>query len=244
MEGPDIVILKEKVKHFKGKKILRAYGYAKLDHKKIIKKKVIDIKTWGKHLLICLKKDLTLKIHFGLFGIYRINDPKKDVNASLSLHFTNGEFDCYIAHPKLIEEYLDEIYDWQLDEFSRKYDTKKVKETLLQQSKEKQIGDLLLDPDIFAGVGNIIRNESLYRAKLHPESKLGAIPSRTLTTLIRQTHDYSKVYLNASKKNELAKTWKVYNQTECPQGHKVKKKPTGKTKRNSFICDQCMKKYS
>jgi endonuclease VIII len=51
MEGrPDLVILKERLRPFKGKKILRARGYAKLNHKKIIGKKVIDIKTWGKHL--------------------------------------------------------------------------------------------------------------------------------------------------------------------------------------------------
>jgi endonuclease-8 len=242
MEGPDLVILKDKLKPFKGKKVLHARGYAKFDHKKIIDKNVIDIKTWGKHLLFCFK-NFTLKIHFGLFGIYRINDPKEGVNASLALHFSNGDFDCYIAHPSLIEENLSEVYDWQLDQLSPEYNVKKVKEVLLQQSNEKQIGDLLLDPDIFSGVGNIIRNESLYRAKLHPESKLGVIPSRKLTTLIRQTHKYSFEYLEASRKNVLGKTWKVYSQTECPLGHEVKKKFTGKTKRGSFICEQCVEKY-
>jgi endonuclease-8 len=244
MEGPDIVLLKEKIKDFKGKKILHARGYATLDHKKILHRKVVAIKTWGKQLLLCLGESRTLKIHFGLFGIYRINDPKKEVDASLSLRFTNGRFDCYIAHPKLIEKNLDEIYDWRLDQFSGKYSLKKVKHVLVQQPKEKQIGDLLLNPDIFAGVGNIIRNESLYRAKLHPESKLGSIPSGILTALVRQTHDYSKAYLEASRKKELRKTWKVYNQTKCPCGHKIKKKRTGKTKRNSFICDRCMIRYS
>jgi endonuclease-8 len=110
--------------------------------------------------------------------------------------------------PKLIEKNLNEIYDWQLYQFSSKYNLKKVKDLLLQQPKEKQIGDLLLNPDIFAGVGNIIRNESLYRAKLHPESKLSAIPPGILTVLIRQTHDYSKTYLKASRKRSYAKPGK------------------------------------
>ncbi len=242
MEGPDLVILKEKLQPFKHKKILHSHGYAKLNHKKISGNKIIDIKTWGKHLLVCFK-NFTLKIHFGLFGIYRINDPKKGVNASLTLHFRNGNFDCYIAHPKLIEEDLNEVYDWQLDQLSPEYNAKKVKKLLLQQSKEKQIGDLLLDPDIFSGVGNIIRNESLYRARIHPESTPGAIPDRKLMSLISQTHDYSIAYLKASKKNAIGKTWTVYKQTECPLGHKVKKKLTGKTKRGSFICGKCMEKY-
>lgn len=32
---------------------------------------------------------------------------------------------------------------------------------------------LLLEKEIFAGVGNIIKNEMLYRARVHPESIVG-----------------------------------------------------------------------
>ena len=41
----------------------------------------------------------------------------------------------------------------------------------------------------------------------------------------------------------LRKHWEVYQQKTCAKGHPVIKKDTGKTKRRSFICDVCMKKY-
>ena len=242
MEGPSIVILKEEVHAFKGKKILEATGYGKIDQHLLTNHTVKDFKSWGKHFLICFK-NYTLRIHFGLFGSYRINNRKTGSNATLSLHFSNGELNCYVASLKLIEEPLDEVYDWRLDMLSEKWDAKKVKQLLLEQDGSKQIGDLLLNPDIFSGVGNIIRNEVLYRCKVQPESFLSAIPSRKITDIIKQTHLYSHDFLKWKKNGELKKHWEVYSRKKCPLGHTVIKKYTGKTKRRSFICNTCMLKY-
>ncbi len=242
MEGPSLVILKEDVAPFKGKIIKVAKGYAKLDFSLLQHKKVVDFKTWGKHFLICFK-NFTVRVHFGLFGNYRINDHKKGVNASVHLAFANGELNCYVASAKIIDEDLNEVYDWRLDMLSPKWSAAYVKKLLLQQDKNKQIGDLLLDADIFSGVGNIIRNEVLYRVKIHPESKLGNIPPEKIAALIKQTKIYSKDFLKWKKKNELAKHWEVYEQKECPLHHPLQKKYTGKTKRRSYICKQCMVKY-
>jgi endonuclease VIII len=242
MEGPSLVILKEEVAPFKGKIIKEAKGYAKIDFSQLEHKKVIDFKTWGKHFLICFK-DFTVRVHFGLFGNYRINDRKKGVNASVHLAFSNGELNCYVASAKIIKEDLDEVYDWRLDMLSAKWSAAYVKKMLLEQDKNKQIGDLLLNADIFSGVGNIIRNEVLYRVKVHPESKLGDIPPEKITALIKQTRTYSKDFLKWKKKDELKKHWEVYEQKECPLKHPIQKKYTGKTKRRSYICKTCMKKY-
>lgn len=242
MEGPSLVILKEETQFFKGHEVLVAAGYAELDYERLLHNKVTDIKTWGKHYLICFK-GFTLRIHFMLFGSYRINDPKKGKNASISLHFNNGKFDGYVCKVKLLEGNLEDIYDWSLDMLSREWDPKKVKKILLQYPKESFIGDVLLDSNLFSGVGNIIRNEVLYRVRLHPDSKLGAIPGRKLTAMIKQTQVYSYDFLEWKKKNQLAKHWEVYTKKKCPLSHTVLKEYTGKTKRRRFICEQCMVKY-
>lgn len=242
MEGPSLVILKGETQIFKGHEVLSVNGYAALDHERLLHKKITDIKTWGKHFLICFK-GFTLRIHFMLFGSYRINDSKEGKNASVSLHFNNGTFDGYICKVKLLEGRLEDIYDWSLDMLSPEWDPKKVKKLLLQYPAETLIGDLLLDANLFSGVGNIIRNEVLYRVRLHPDSNLGAIPSRKLTEMIKQTMVYSYDFLEWKKKNELAKHWEVYTKKKCPLGHTILKEYTGKTKRRSFICEECMVRY-
>ncbi|MER3465444.1 MAG: endonuclease, partial [Chitinophagaceae bacterium] len=40
------------------------------------------------------------------------------------------------------------------------------------------VNDALLDQEIFSGVGNIIKNEVLYRIEVHPLSTIGALPLR------------------------------------------------------------------
>ena len=82
-EGPSIVILKEEVQAFKGKKILQVSGNSKIDYQQLQNKTVTDFKSWGKHFLVCCK-GITLRVHFMLFGSYRINE-KKETPVRLSL---------------------------------------------------------------------------------------------------------------------------------------------------------------
>ena len=48
----------------------------------------------------------------------------------------------------------------------------------LRASPEALVCDALLDQTIFAGVGNVIKNEILFRIRLHPLSTVGAFPPR------------------------------------------------------------------
>lgn len=66
-EGPSIIILKELVQPFLGKKILAVTGNSKEAIQRAAGQKVTAFRSWGKHFLICLE-DFTIKIHFMLFG--------------------------------------------------------------------------------------------------------------------------------------------------------------------------------
>lgn len=70
------------------------------------------------------------------------------------------------------------------------WDPKKAK-SRLEVVPEKLICDALLEQDIFAGVGNIIKNEVLYRVRVHPESKTGKIPKAKIQEIIREAQTYS-----------------------------------------------------
>src|SRR5688572_30937843 len=108
-ERPSLVILKEELASFKGKKVIEVSGNSKENIKQLKGKKIIDFSTWGKHFLICFK-GVTLRIHFLLFGKYTINE-KKPVPARLGLQFSKGEINFYTCSIKFINEPLDEVYD-------------------------------------------------------------------------------------------------------------------------------------
>ena len=91
-EGPSIVILKGAVAAFKGKKIIEVSGNTSIDKERLLNKKIVDFKSWGKHFLICFK-GFTVRIHFLLFGSYMINETK-DRPIRLGLVFNKGSINC------------------------------------------------------------------------------------------------------------------------------------------------------
>ena len=240
-EGPSIVILKELAAPFKRKKIIAVRGNAKVDIERARGRTVTDFKSWGKHFLICFD-DFTIKIHFMLFGSYRINE-ERDMAPRLSLTFKNGTMNFYACSVKLLEEPLDTIYDWAADIMSDSWDAQAAKKKL-QQTPEMLVCDALLDQNIFAGSGNIIKNEVLFRIKVHPKSEAGALPAKKLAEMISEARNYSFDFLKWKKAYVLKKHWLAHNQKMCPRCHiPLIREYMGAHHRRTFFCENCQVLY-
>ena len=236
-EGPSIVILKEEVKQFTGKKIIDVSGNSAIDIERLKDKTIQEFKTWGKHFLICFE-GFTVKIHMLMFGTYRVNE-RKETKPRLSLVFSDGEINFYTCSIKILEGDINAIYDWSEDVMNDDWDPKKAKKSLEKMPNE-MICDAILDQNIFAGVGNIIKNEVLYRCHIHPESLVGKIPFDDLNEIISECSVYSFEFLYWKKKNELKKHWQAYTKTTCLRCNlPMIKKQTGHRKRRSFFCTNC-----
>ncbi|MFN2440799.1 MAG: endonuclease, partial [Chitinophagaceae bacterium] len=90
---------------------------------------------------------------------------KKATAPRLSLQFENGEINFYSCSVRFIEEPLNEVYDWPADVLNEAWDAKAARKKLKAQP-ERLVCDALLDQSIFSGVGNIIKNEVLFRIKV------------------------------------------------------------------------------
>jgi endonuclease-8 len=243
MEGPSLIIVKEEIGQFRGKTVAHASGLSKLDYERITGQKIKSIKTWGKHLLIEFKI-FSLRIHFLMFGSYRINE-RKETNPRLRLTFDDeSELNFYTTAVQIIEFPLNDVYDWSSDVMSDNWDPKKARKKL-KSFPEINVGDALLDQDIFAGVGNIIKNEVLFRIRVHPNSVIGELPPRKLTELITEARNYSFDFLNWKKVYQLKKHWQIYTKRKCPRCKiQAVKEYTGKTARRSFLCTNCQILYA
>lgn len=240
-EGPSIIILKEQTIPFTGQKVVAVCGNSKIGIERIKNKRVIAFKSWGKHFLICLD-NFTIKIHFLMFGTYRINE-RKESTPRLSLVFTNGEINFYTCSIQFLEGAIDSYYNWSADVMNENWDAKAANKKL-KLVPNQMICDALLDQDIFAGVGNIIKNEVLYRTYIHPESLVGKIPSTKLHTIIDQASLYSFEFLKWKKNYELRKHWLVYTKKMCCRCNlPITYKKTGTKNRRSFFCQNCQNLY-
>jgi endonuclease VIII len=240
-EGPSIIILKELVQDFKGETVLEIGGNTRVDFSSLVKQKITGFKSFGKNFFICFK-NASVKIHFMLFGSYRINE-RKDAPPRLSLHCKKGELNFYACSVKLIEEDLDQLYDWSADVMNENWNTAKARKKL-KAAPKTLVCDALLDQNIFAGVGNIIKNEVLFRIKVHPKTKLGDLPPKKLTELIKEARQYSFDFLEWKKKYVLKKHWLVHTKKSCPRdGSPIVKEYPGRTHRRTFFCNTCQILY-
>lgn len=241
-EGPSIVILKEAVQLFKGKKVLAVSGNATIDKDRLMNQKIVDIKSWGKHFLICFP-NFTLRIHFMLFGSYGINETSKK-KPRLHLHCSNNDLYFYACSIKFIEEDLNQVYDWSGDVLNKAWDPKQARKKLKAQP-DVNICDALLDQNIFAGVGNIIKNEVLFRIQVHPNNLVKDLPPQKLTELVKEACIYSYDFLDWKKANTLKKHWQAHTKKTCPRCNiPIIKEYIGKTNRRTFYCDNCQELYT
>lgn len=241
-EGPSLIIFREELQQFAGKKILSVSGNSKIDQQRLVGKKIKEMKTWGKHMLWCFD-DFTIRIHFLMFGTYYINSTK-DAVPRLSLQFANGqELNLYSCAVKLFEEPLEEIYDWTSDVLNEGWNPRAARKKL-KLIPDTMVTDALLDQTIFSGVGNIIKNEVLYRIQVHPESTVGALPPKKLSQLIKEARDYTYDFLEWKREFTLRQHWLVHRKKICQRdGATIKKDYLGKTERRTFFCDCCQKLY-
>ena len=114
----------------------------------------------------------------------------------------------------------------------------------LAENPDMMVCDALLDQQIFGGVGNIIKNEVLYRIYLHPESTLGKIPKKKLLEVIEQSSEYAFDFLKWKKQNVLKSKWLSHTKKVCLRCDlPMQKEVTGKKRRNSFFCPNCQVLY-
>lgn len=242
-EGPSIVILREAVEHLKlaGQKIQSVEGNSKIDQHLLPGQTVLSFRSWGKHFLICFK-EFTLRIHFLMFGSYRINE-RKETPVRLRIQFASDELNFYTCSVKLINKPVDLIYDWSGDIMAVEWNAANALEKL-KRIPQVLSCDALLDQDIFAGSGNIIKNEVLFRIKVHPLSTLGALPEPKLKELVREVRQYAFDFLRWKKEFTLRKHWLAHTKKTCPRCNiPFIKSHTGKTNRRSFFCENCQVLY-
>ncbi|MEO7885514.1 MAG: DNA-formamidopyrimidine glycosylase family protein [Polaromonas sp.] len=242
-EGPSIQILREAATQFAGKTVVRASGNSSIDMVRLVGRRVVAVRSWGKHFLIEFV-GFSLRIHLLMFGSYRINEGKDGAVPRLSLRFAGGEeLNFYTCSVRYIEEPLDAVYDWGADVLSDAWDAAAARKKL-RAMPDTLVCDALLDQTVFSGVGNIIKNEVLFRIRVHPLSTVGALPATKLRELVVQARQYSFDFLEWKKAFVLRQHWLAHTKRICPRCDiPFVKAHLGKTQRRSFFCENCQRRY-
>ena len=250
-EGPEIKYLSEFCKNkLKGCELINIKSNTHTEINVPNKSKVIDVISKGKLLVIVLK-DYYFHIHFGLTGLlvfdnpeyprYEIEFKQLDEEKSIVAYIDDSR---KLSKLKFLNknEHDKEFTKLGIDILTEDFTLKYFRECC--ESVKKKIVAFLLEQDKFCGIGNYIKNESLYIAKINPyrtvndlsDDEIEALYNSILFCAYSNTKDYleqNKKIINKKDKkdksdesdesDELNKFIKLLNsiETQTPYVYKV-----------------------
>nr|XP_034966371.1 endonuclease 8-like 2 [Zootoca vivipara] len=188
-----------------------------------------------------------LRFHFWLYGSIRANEfarankankrgDWKDPVPRLVLHFDGGGF--LVFYNCRIHSCSSPTAEPATDILSLEFDQEHALGALC---KAVPVCHTLLDQRYFSGLGNIIKNEALYLAKINPLSLGSLLPLPELRSLLDHAVRFTSEWF-LKKQQRGRQHWKIYQKETCPEGHQVRKEafgPPDGLKRLTWWCPQC-----
>jgi endonuclease-8 len=249
VEGPSIHLAAVQLRPFIGRRILRVEGNSRIGIDRLRRKTVRDIFAWGKHL-VCQFDAFALRVHFMLWGTFAATvngrsvtgDYRRGSAPRLAMTFTNGEITIWSASLKFIEDAdARQVYDFTADVLSDTW-SPRAATAKVRRHPSAEIADVLLDQAIFGGVGNIIKNEVLFRTRTSPMTRVRRLSARKLRAIVDDARTFSFRFLELRREFALRRNLEIYGRGTCPScGGRVSRRIHGARNRRSFFCATCQK---
>jgi endonuclease VIII len=152
------------------------------------------VRSAGKHLIMELSGDLHLRTHMRMHGswhIYRPGErwqrPRSDMRIVLeTADFVAVGFNIPVAEA-LDSHALERQEDLRLigpDFLADDFDFDEAHRRIRERS-ESEIGDVLLNQRVVAGIGNVFKSEVLFIGRVLPATKVRELPDEKIDELLR-----------------------------------------------------------
>ncbi|MEM2280729.1 MAG: hypothetical protein QXZ68_01900 [Candidatus Bathyarchaeia archaeon] len=220
---------------------------------KIVGKAFLRADSLGKNILLFFEGNTAIRLHLMMFGaihIYKINEPLLKPKERVRLMAAGERRKLVVYNAPIVEvDEKDKILERLKSELgpdplSNEWNKTEAIKNIISLPDQK-IGIALLNQSIIAGVGNILRNEILFRAKVHPERKIADLTIQEIENIVHHTEHLSKEFLNRKLQSKgIKELLFVYNRFSsfCKVcGHPIKFYMQKPINRKTFVCENCQK---
>lgn len=179
---------------YKDKEEIKNPTYFKEFAKRVVGQKILKAERRAKNILISLSGGDTILVHMKMTGHF-VYDRADYPHARLDFILDNGKHlvlsdlrkFAKVAVLKTADVHVSEHLEGLGPEpLETAFTYPLFKERLLTKSKGK-IKQVLMDPYVIAGIGNIYSDEILWRASVHPLSVVAKIPEKNLKEMFKAT---------------------------------------------------------
>ncbi|MEM2440681.1 MAG: hypothetical protein QW493_05665 [Candidatus Bathyarchaeia archaeon] len=220
---------------------------------KLFGKRFIGADSLGKNILLFFEDNTTIRLHLMMFGaihIYEIHEPLLKPQKRVRLMVTGRRRKLVVYNAPIVEiDYKDRILqklerELGPDPLSSGWDKAKAIKNLISFPEQK-IGVALLNQSVIAGVGNILRNEILFRAEVHPERIIANLSLQEIEKIVNIAEQLSKEFLKCKLQGKgIKELLFVYNKFSgfCKVcWHPIKFYIQKPINRKTFVCENCQK---
>jgi endonuclease-8 len=224
----------------------------------LVGKRVVAVGAHGKHLLVEIEGGWTLRVHLGMRGRWRRVRPgaARPASAVVWLRAGHASFVCtgayqaelipaarLRAHGRLARLGADVLAPApDIDAM--------VERAMIGAHRRREIGDVLLDQTIAAGIGNVYKSEVLFLGRVHPRTKMEAIDAATVRALYDRASKLMRANLHTPKRVTVpARTriasgsrFYVYRRNEKPClvcETAIERIVQGDQARSTYFCPRC-----
>jgi len=233
----------------------------------VIGAKIKNINRRGKFLWFELDRDQALVAHLGMSGQFLVARKDRpapghvrahfDLSKGLRRHqllFSDQRTFGWLSVEELTDGIPHSAQHIALDPFDPAFDRDAV--IAAMKSRKAAIKSVILNQEIMSGVGNIYADESLWRAKIHPEIPASDLSTKKITTLVDAAIEvmaeaievggtsFDAMYINVNGESGFFETsLAAYGQEgePCPRcGRQIRRIAFGN--RSSHFCPKCQVK--
>jgi endonuclease-8 len=198
-----------------------------------------NVEAIGKNLLLRFEGGLVLRSHLRMKGRWRVFKRDTPIFGTPWLLLRGDEYVGAMFNGAVLE--LDRGIARRLgpDIVADPPDYDAMLARLRHEDQQRQVGDALLDQRIVAGIGNLWKAESLWRARISPWRRLAEVTDDELRATLEQAHRLMRGRLDGQRGH--AQVYRGKGRP-CPRcATPIRSWPQGDGARMAYWCPECQR---
>jgi len=200
-------------------------------------RRLLGVEAVGKNLLLRFEGGLVLRSHLRMSGRWQIQERGKAVRGTPWLVLAGREREAVLWNGPVLELSPRGTERLGPDILAEPPDLASMLANLRREHPSRELGDALLDQRLVAGIGNVWKAESLWRARVSPWLPLGEATEEELERVLREAERLMRASLEGGRPERA-----VYRKAgrPCPQcGKPIQARGQGDDNRTAYWCPRC-----
>ncbi|HEY2939021.1 MAG TPA: DNA-formamidopyrimidine glycosylase family protein [Gaiellaceae bacterium] len=203
-------------------------------------RRLLDVEAVGKNLLLSFEGGMVLRSHLRMRGRWEVRPRDSRPKAGkpwLVLRAANHE--ALLWNGPVLELTARATRRLGPDILAEPPDLDRMVENLRHEHPSREVGDALLDQRLVAGIGNLWKTESLWRARISPWRRVGDLKDEELRLPLAEAARLMRGSLESGREERT-----IYRRAgrPCPRcGTPIRSRGQGDANRTVYWCPSCQR---